>query len=60
MKLACFPLELGKPLLRKPYTREAPSSTQARMLLYYVAASAGRPQTEPRLKKPLQNAREQE
>jgi len=23
MKLACFPLELAKPLLRKPYTREA-------------------------------------
>jgi hypothetical protein len=29
-KLACFPLALAKPLLRKPYTREAPSPSLRR------------------------------
>jgi hypothetical protein len=56
MKLAFFPLELAKPLLRKTYTRDAYAPLLCRGISWEHAGRTLRPQTEPRLAKPFQSA----
>jgi hypothetical protein len=56
MKLACFPLKLAKPLLRKAYTRDAYAPLLCRGVSWACAGHIPRPRTEPHLQKPLQGA----
>ena len=50
MKLACFPLELAKPLLRKAYTRDAYAPLLCRGISWACAGHIPPPQTEPHSK----------
>jgi len=56
MKLASFPLELAKPLVRKAYTRDAYAPILRRGINWACTGHTSHPQTEPHLQKPFQSA----